>query len=64
MTSKECMDECPNCGSKNIMFRGVDISNERQEVDLNYTCRSCCQEFSEIYKMSYTGSWYEEEPFS
>ena len=38
---KDCMDECPNCGSKHLMFRGVDISNERQEVQLNYTCQDC-----------------------
>ena len=64
MTSKDCMDECPNCGSRNIMFRGVDISNERQEVSLHYTCQKCCQEFSEDYKMSYETTFYEEEPFN
>lgn len=61
---KDCMDECPICGSKNLMFRGIDISNERQEVEVNYTCQNCCQEFSEIYKMTYTETWYKEEPFN
>ena len=64
MTSKDCIDECPNCGGRNLMFRSVEFNTEIQEVDLNYTCRNCCQEFTENYKVNYAKTWYEEEPFN
>ena len=56
---KECMGNCPKCGSEDIDYGVMEPVGER--VVYSVKCGGCGVEFDEEYELVYVISYYKEE---
>lgn len=57
--SKECLGQCPHCGSDNINYETCEILDETLQYPA--VCEDCGGEFNENYNINYSETTYNKK---